>query len=66
MTTCSCIRGEHILSGLVAQPLFGYDNVGFHMGAEGSDGGLLTALLELEDWIGWRMRPISWCMPMCL
>ena len=26
--------GEHILSGLVHKH-FGYDNVGFHMGAEG-------------------------------
>ena len=56
--------GEHILSGLVHKH-FGYDNVGFHMGAEEVTVDL-TASLSRRIWIGWRMRPISWSMPMSL
>jgi len=62
--------GEHIFSGLVCQ-LFGYDNVGFHIGSEAVTmdfNGLLTEadvrrVEQLANEIVWKNVPVNTLLP---
>jgi len=62
--------GEHIVSGLI-HARFGYDNVGFHLGADGMTidfNGELTRrqLDEIEDAanaVVWADKPVAACFP---